>query len=229
MTERFTVYDIFGILVPGAVFLILLAGTLRFLVGDPGVDWTGGVGDATVLIISGYAIGVLLQTIGAAITRGLPWRRWRGEYARVNLLVSETTTYTEELRVEVVNALVERYGELPAPEDPRHRRRLQEVTYRAYKHVRAKDPDVGRLFAEHHQMRAYAVALSLLTIISLLSTPFGKLQPWFIHVAIAVGYGALAWLFVQRMEKKDEELAHHVHARFADDVRFSSKSEDAPQ
>lgn len=228
VTERFTVYDIFGILVPGAIFLLLLVTTLSYLVGspagDPLVDWTGGFGDATVLVIAGYGVGVLLQTIGAAVTGSKLWRDRRGGYARVNLLIAETTTYTETLRVEVLDALVQRYGELPEPGDAKHQRRLQEVTYRAYKHVRASDPDAGRLFAEHHQMRAYAVAFALLAIIAMVSIPFGNLRPCLIHMAIAVGYGSLAWLFTKRMEKKDNELAHHVHARFTDDVKFESVS-----
>jgi hypothetical protein len=222
MTDRFTVYDIFAVLVPGAVFLLLLATTLRSLYEMTLVEWTGGFGDATILVIAGYAAGVLLQTIGVGVFGGRLWRRWRGGFARMDLLLAESTTYSEELRVEVLEALQQRYGELPAPEDARHRQRLREVTYRAYKEVRAIDPDTGRLFAEHHQMRAYTVAFAALAIVALVSIPVSGSCPYLLNIAAALAYLALAWLFAWRMERKDHELAHHVHARFVDLVDSSS-------
>ena len=45
MQDRFTVYDVFAMLVPGVVFIYLLAFTLDRAVGIQIFDWTGSVGD----------------------------------------------------------------------------------------------------------------------------------------------------------------------------------------
>jgi hypothetical protein len=221
LTERFTVYDVFAVLVPGTVFLLLLAGTLRYLVGITAIEWTGGIGDATVLVVAGYATGVLLQAIGDAVTGSKPWRRWRGGPARVKLLLAEPGRFSEELRVEVLEALVARYGELPPPTDESYERRLREVTYRAFKHVRAGDPTVDRLLAEHHQMRAFMVGFVILAVIAIVSSPLPGPHPCVTHAGAAITYGTLALLLFRRMEKKDTDMANHVLARFIDDTTRS--------
>lgn len=55
MQDRFSVYDVFAVLVPGVIFMYLLAFTLDRAVGVKLFDWTGSVGDAALLFVFGYA------------------------------------------------------------------------------------------------------------------------------------------------------------------------------
>lgn len=213
MTERFTVYDIFAVLVPGAVFDFLLVLTLRHAADLRLFDWTGGFGDATVLIITGYASGVLLQALGNALTQSPPWRWYRRVPATAAVLLPNSRHFSEEFKGETLTALQECYGSLPAPQDATYTHRLREMTFRAYKHVEAIDPQVHRHLAEQHQMRAYLVGFALLTIVALVSIPFGG-RSLFFHLTLAAIYGVLTLLAGWRMENKDVSLARHVLTRF---------------
>jgi hypothetical protein len=77
LQNRFTVYDVFAVLIPGVTFLYLLAFTLDRAVGVRLFDWTGAVGDAALLLIFGYATGTLLHALGNALIER-PWRFIRG-------------------------------------------------------------------------------------------------------------------------------------------------------
>ena len=213
MTERFTAYDIFAVLVPGVVFDFLLAVTLRHAADFPLFDWTGGFADATVLVIAGYAAGVFLQALGNAVTRSPLWRRYRGGLATAALLLPESRHYSDEFKHDALTALQARYGSLPSQQDPSYFRRLEELAFRAYKQVEARDPQVQRHLAEQHQMRAYVVGFALLAIVTLLSIPVGE-RPLLFHVSLTAIYGGLTLLAGWRMANKDVTLARHVLSRF---------------
>jgi hypothetical protein len=67
LQDRFSVYDVFAVLVPGVIFMYLLAFTLDRAMGVKLFDWTGSVGDAALLFVFGYAAGSLLQALGKAL------------------------------------------------------------------------------------------------------------------------------------------------------------------
>jgi hypothetical protein len=213
VTERFTVYDIFAVLVPGAVFSFLLAITLRELAGIRILDWSGGFGDATVLLIAGYAAGVLLQAIGNLAGRLTRSHQRRG-HAIARLLLPESAHYSDGFKREALGSVEKRSGSLPAPDHPEYRKLLDEKVFRLYKKIEATDSRVTRFLAEHHQMRAYAVAFTILALISLATIPLSSSPPCWVHLALAGTYGVLAALSIWRKEGKDIALARHVLARF---------------
>ncbi len=213
MTERFTAYDIFAVLIPGTVFAFLIALTLQQVADLQFLDWNGGFGDATVLIITGYAAGVFLQALGKAVSQSQLWRRHHGGLAAAGLLLPKSKLYSEEFKRDTLNRLQERYSALPSPQDPTYLHRLEELTSRAYKHVEQGDPQVNRHLAEQHQMRAHVIGFTLLTIATLASIPVGARSITF-HLVLAAIYGALAVLARWRMKDKDIALARHVLSRF---------------
>jgi hypothetical protein len=77
LQDRFSVYDVFAVLVPGVIFMYLLAFTLDRAMGVKLFDWSGSVGDAA---------GALLQALGKApIER--PWLWIRGGQPTATLLM----------------------------------------------------------------------------------------------------------------------------------------------
>lgn len=216
MTERFTVYDIFAVLVPGVVFDLLLVLTIRRLTGVELFDWRGGFGDATVLAVVGYATGAALQALGDAITGADVWQRWRGGLASVEVLMPDSTHLSPGFKGAILRELEGRYGELPESGDPAYKRLLSEKVQRAYKQVRASDPVVDRFLAETHQMRAHGVGLVLLSLVAVGSIFAGSDRSCWEHVAWALGYGALAWFAFWRMGDKDRAFADHLWPRFAE-------------
>jgi hypothetical protein len=72
LQDRFTVYDVFAVLVPGVIFMYLLAFTLDRAVGVQLFDWKGSIGDAALLFVFGYAAGAFLQALGNALIEQ-PW------------------------------------------------------------------------------------------------------------------------------------------------------------
>lgn len=218
MTERFTVYDIFAVLIPGAVFSFLLAITLREFAGVRILNWTGGFGDATVLLIAGYAAGVLLQAIGNLAEKLARSRRPRGS-AISRLLVRESRHYSDDFKQEAVNAVEKRYGSLPAPSHADYHRHLDEKLFRLYKMMAATDSTVPRFLAEYHQMRAYAVAFTILAMATLISILFESSQPFWVHLMLAGTYGLLAVLSLWRMDGKGVALGRHILARFMEPER----------
>ncbi len=219
MADRFTVYDIFAVLVPGAVFNFLMAVTLKHFADSEIFAWSGGFGDATVLIITGYASGVLLQALGNAFTESSIWQQKRGGPATMSLLLPDTMRCTEEFKHEALAAIEKHYGPLPAVTDATYQRVLRERAFRVYKQVAADDPAVSRFLAEHHQMRAYAVAFFLLTVMALATIPLGGDLPVLAHLALAVGFAGLSCLAIWRMEDKDEVLGVHVLTRYLETAR----------
>ena len=104
MQDRFTVYDVFAMLVPGVVFIYLLAFTLDRAVGIQIFDWTGSVGDATLLLIFGYAAGTLLQAIGNGLVERM-WRRVRGGQPMATMLMSGSNKLSQGFKNEVLATL----------------------------------------------------------------------------------------------------------------------------
>ncbi len=219
MSDRLTVYDVFAVLVPGAVFNFLLAVTLKHFVDTEIFAWSGGFGDATVLVITGYAAGVLLQALGKAVSDTDRWRKRRGDPATTKLLLPDANRCTEEFKQEALMVIQRHYGTLPPVEDSRYQRALRERTNRVYKRIEAQDPTVSRFLAEHDQMRAYAVGFSLLAGLAIGGMPFPGGPSIFAHLAAAVGYAVLVRLALWRMEDKDETLGVHVLTRYLEAER----------
>jgi hypothetical protein len=213
LTERFTVYDVFAVLVPGAVFSFLLAVTLRDLAGIRILNWSGGFGDATVLLIAGYAAGVLLHALGNLLARVGKTRRRPG-HGTSSLLLPGSTHFSEAFKQEALSALEERFGALPASDHPDYRPLLDEKSFRLYKSIESTDTTVPRFLAEQHQMRANTVGFTILAVIAFATIPIVPSPPWQVHMALAGVYGLLASLSVWRMEEKGASLGRHVLARF---------------
>jgi hypothetical protein len=218
MPDRFTVYDVFAVLIPGILIGTLFALTAHNVTGWRLPTWTTDLGDAgkvLAVLVVGYAFGELLQALGKAVTTGLRRLVHKGPHASFDSLLEGSKFWSEEFRGEVLIALQDRYGQLPRTTDPTYRRRLHEVTDRAFKLVETKDASVGRQLAEQHQMRAYFVGFGLLTsyTLSVLAR-----RPVAGHGAtlILVGAtcGALAGLAGWRMFEKDRTVATYIWTHF---------------
>jgi hypothetical protein len=169
LQDRFTVYDVFAVLVPGVVFLYLLSFTLSRVAGISIFDWTGGVGDATLLLIFGYAAGTLLQASGNVLIER-SWLRIRGGRPTATILMSNSKKFSDDYKNEVLVALDRLYGESPLGEkDEGYRTLLEERTYRAWKTVAPDDTQAQRFQAEAHAMRAFAMAFFFLVLVALVS------------------------------------------------------------
>jgi hypothetical protein len=213
--DRFTVYDVFAVLVPGVVFLYLLSFTLNRVAGISVFDWTGGIGDATLLVIFGYAAGTLLQAVGHLLIESI-WRRLRGGQPTATLLMSRSKKLSNDYKREVLGALEKLYGKLPVDEkEDRYRDALEERTYRAWKMVAAGDPQAQRFQAEAHAMRAFATAFVVLTLVALIGGFFfgGEASRLATYGGLAVTYLLLFVAAVWRMENKSVTFAQHVLAR----------------
>jgi hypothetical protein len=215
MTDRFTVYDIFAVLVPGVLVSALLVVTARRLAGIEILDWTGGAGDAALLVIAGYAVGSLLQALGDLVVDPL-WLKLRGGQPTATLLLPDSDGLSDGMKEEILAALAVRYGTLPPP-DPTgtYRQRLEEVTYRALKHERAKDPLTDRFQAEHHQMRAAAVGFAALAVLAASGPLLDSPTSWGANGGVAAIYALLCALALWRMEDKAVHFAKHVLTCFA--------------
>jgi small basic protein len=214
MIERFTVYDVFAVLVPGVVFNVLLAVALNYLCDVRLLNWQGGFGDATVLLACGYAVGVFLQAIGSVVVTSRPWCHIYGGHARFELLRPGANHYAEGYRLELVGALEDRYGALPLSDDEGYLSALRQQTYRAYKEVAVLDSKVERLLAEHYQMRAYMVAFTVLAIVSLATLSYSDHQSVETHLLASLVFLVLTCISGGQLRSKDVSLARHVHAIF---------------
>ncbi len=218
MQDRFTVYDVFAVLVPGVVFMYLLAFTLDRAVGVQIFDWRGSLGDAALLLVFGYAAGALLQALGKALIE-VPWRWFRGGQPTATLLMPRSETLSENTKKDVLDALRTNYGELPpGEEDKGYRKLLEDRTYRAWKFVSPSDPQAQRFLAEVHAMRAFAAAFLILTVVTLAGAGiYGKGDiTWRIHGTLTVLCLLLVLTLSLRMENKAETFARHVLVAFAE-------------
>jgi hypothetical protein len=164
MTERFTLYDVFAVLVPGVIFNFLIYTTLNHATNIEFIEWSGGFGDATVLVITGYASGIFLQGMGKLIVEST-WLYIRGGQPTATLLLEKSNILTSDFKNEVTKALANYYGELTITEGAKdYIKQLEEKTYRAYKKVSSIDPKTERFLAEHHGMRAFGVGFLILGI-----------------------------------------------------------------
>jgi hypothetical protein len=225
LQDRFTVYDVFAVLVPGVVFLYLLSFTFNRVAGISIFDWTGGVGDATVLVIFGYAAGTLLQALGNLLIERT-WLRIRGGRPTATILMSKSRKVSQNYRNEVLAALDTLYGKSPLKEkDEGYRASLEERTYRAWKTVAPDDPQAQRFLAEAHAMRAFAMAFFLLVLIALVSGyPYEGDTPRLVTCAfLAVTYALLFGAALWRMEDKSVTFAQHVLARVVEHVKKSPR------
>lgn len=220
MQDRFTLYDVFAVLVPGVIFMYLLAFTLDQAVGVQLFDWKGSIGDAALLFVFGYAAGVLLQALGNALIER-PWRRLRGGQPTATLLMSNSETLSASTKADVLGALRSAYGESALEEkDEGYRKFLEDRTYRAWKTVAPSDPQAQRFLAEVHAMRAFAVAFLVLLVVTLVGTGiYGKgdmnLRT---HGTLAVLYALLLLASLWRMENKAVTFARHVLITFVERV-----------
>jgi hypothetical protein len=215
--DRFTVYDIFAVLVPGVLFSALLVITAKRLAGIEILDWTGGVGDAALLIVVGYAVGALLQALGDLIVDPL-WLKVRGGQPTATMLLPEATELTPVLKTKILDTLASRFGGLPPPKPKEpYRRYLEETTYRVVKQVRAGDTLTDRLQAEHHQMRAAAVGFAVLAIVAVLGKFIDSPESWWTNVIVAAMYFGLSVLALWRMEGKANHFAKHALVCFVGD------------
>jgi hypothetical protein len=218
LQDRFTVYDVFAVLVPGVVFLYLLSFTLSRVAGISIFDWTGGVGDATLLLIFGYAAGTLLQASGNVLIER-SWLRIRGGRPTATILMSNSKKFSDDYKNEVLVALDRLYGESPLGEkDEGYRTLLEERTYRAWKTVAPDDTQAQRFQAEAHAMRAFAMAFFFLVLVALVSGYLyvGATSGLMTYASLAVMYTLLFIAALWRMEEKSVTFARHVLARVVD-------------
>ena len=106
MQDRFTVYDVFAVFVPGVIYMYLLAFTLDRAVGVKLFDWTGSVGDVALLFVFEYAAGALLQALGKALIES-PWLRIRGGQPTATLLMPASKKLPANAKVDVLEAFAE--------------------------------------------------------------------------------------------------------------------------
>lgn len=220
MPDRFTLYDVFAVLVPGVIFIYLLAFTLDRAVGVELFDWTGGIGDATLLLIFGYAAGALLQALGNATIERL-WRRLRGGQPTATLLMPNTKTLSASSKRDVLDALDRSYGDSSADANSKeYRKLLEDRTYRAWKAVAPDDPQAQRFLAEVHAMRAFAVAFFVLAVVTLAGAGvYGNEDlSWRVHGTLALAYALLFVVSLWRMENKAVTFARHVLNAFVGKV-----------
>ena len=205
MIERFTVYDIFATLVPGVVFAVLLMVTFENVLERDVVNWSGGFGDATVLVIIGYAVGVLLQAIGKAVIEPI-WLWIRGGLPSATLLYPNSKVLTAEMKQRISSAISTNIQEINLPSRkpilPRRLREVEEVTYRVYKTIADKDEIAPRFLAETHGMRAYAISFLLLSLITIIGSKLIGEFTWSIHGLFSILFAILALLAFRRMEDK---------------------------
>ncbi len=217
MQDRFTVYDVFAVLVPGVIFMYLLAFTLDRAVGVQLFEWTGSVGDAALLFIFGYAAGALLQALGKALIES-PWLWVRGGQPTTTLLMPDSKKLSPSTKGDVLGALRAAYGEPSLGEkDAGYRKLLEDRTYRAWKTVAPDDPQAQRFLAEVHAMRAFALAFLVLFVVVLGGAGIygdGNMTLR-THGTLAVVYALLFAISVWRMENKAVIFARHVLAAFA--------------
>lgn len=211
-------YDVFAVLVPGVIFMYLLAFTLDRAVGLQLFDWTGSIGDAALLFIFGYAAGALLQALGKALIEG-PWRWTRGGQPTATLLMPDSKKLSASTKGDVLATLGAAYGESPLGDrDEGYRKLLEDRTYRAWKAVAPTDPQAHRFLAEVHAARAFAVAFFVLFVVTLAGAGiYGDEDMTLrIHGTLAVVYVLLLSISLWRMENKAVTFARHVLFNFVE-------------
>jgi hypothetical protein len=218
LQNRFTVYDVFAVLIPGVIFLYFLAFTLDRAVGVRLFDWTGNVGDAALLLIFGYATGILLHALGKALIER-PWRFIRGGQPTATLLTQRSNKLSASTKSDVLKTLDNAYGPSPLGEkDEGYTRMLEDRTYRAWKAIADGDAQAQRFLAEVHTMRAFAVAfltLAIVTVVGALLYGDGGMT-WKTHGTLVVVYGLLFVTMLWRMEDKAVTFARHVLSAFVE-------------
>jgi len=220
LQDRFTVYDVFAVLVPGVIFMYLLAFTLDRAVGVELFDWTGSIGDAALLFVFGYAAGALLQALGKALVEP-PWLWARGGQPTATLLMPGSKKLSENAKGQALGALQAAHGELPLGEkDKGYRKLLEDRTYRAWKTVAPDDPQAARFLAEAHAMRAFAVAFFVLFAVTLLGPVIYKDGNMSLrtHGTLSVLYALLFLASLWRMENKAVTFARHALVAFTDKI-----------
>lgn len=220
MQDRFTVYDVFAVLVPGVIFMYLLAFTLDRAVGVELFEWTGSVGDAALLFVFGYAAGALLQALGKALIES-PWLRVRGGQPTATLLMPGSKKLSENAKEDALGTLRAAHGELPlGEEDKGYRKLLEDRTYRAWKTVAPDDPQAQRFLAEVHAMRAFAAAFLVLFVVTLLGAGiYGDANMTLrTHGTLSVLYSLLFLASLWRMENKAVTFARHALVAFTEKV-----------
>jgi hypothetical protein len=217
LQDRFTVYDVFAVLVPGVIFMYLLAFTLDRAVGVQLFDWTGSIGDATLLLIFGYAAGALLQALGNAMIER-PWLRIRGGQPTATLLMPRSKALSENTKGDVLEALDKSFGKSSVDAGGKeYRKLLEDRTYRAWKAVAPGDPQAQRFLAEVHAMRAFATAFFVLFVVTLVGGGIYGDEGVTLRTdgTLAVLYAVLFLISLWRMENKSVTFARHVLAAFA--------------
>lgn len=220
MQDRFTIYDVFAVLVPGVIFMYLLAFTLERAVGVQLFNWTGSIGDTVLLFIFGYTAGALLQTLGNALIER-PWRRVRGGQPTATLLMPDSKKFSENTKEDVLGALRIAYGQSSlGMKDEGYRKLLEDRTYRAWKTVAPTDPQGQRFLAEVHAMRAFAASFLVLFVVTLAgAVMYGdEVMTLRTHGTLAVLYVFLFLGALWRMEDKAVTFARHVLVAFTKKV-----------
>lgn len=228
MQDRFTMYDVFAVLVPGVIFVYLLAFTLDRAVGVQLFDWTGSIGDVTLLFAFGYATGALLQALGNALL-GKPWLWIRGGQLTATLLMSRSSVLSENTKEDVLETLRADYGEFPLSEkDDGYRKLLEDRTFRAWKSISPDDPQARRFLAEVHAMRAFAAAFLVLFVVTTAGAGIyaeGDMTLR-LHGTLAVLYALLLLTSLWRMENKAAAFARHVLVAYAGKVSEREGSDE---
>lgn len=227
MPDRFTVYDVFAVLIPGVIWGVLLGVTLGFAYELDLASLMNSVGDGGVVLaalVFGYAIGELLQATGKFVTSMVRRRLTGGMPATPRSLLPADDPHAIDIWPQKFKDVA--LARLQARYDPESSGTTNVISYdyltgmtlQAYKWVEGKDSLVSRHLAQQHQMRAFFVAFALLSLVALGSAShgawFGGTTPVLALFLAAVLYGTLATLAWWRMIEKDRTFARHVLCRF---------------
>lgn len=237
MPDRFTVYDVFAVLIPGVVFSVLLSVTIGTAYNLDLASLPGTLGDGALVLgvlVFGYAIGELLQATGKLVTSTVRHRLTGGMPATPRSLLPcddphAIDLWTQGFKDAALAALRARYGVAPpGPAETATYQHLTDLTLRAYKWVEGKDTLVSRHLAQQHQMRAFFVAFAFLALVASGSAShgawFGGPTPAAPLFFLSILYGILAALAWWRMVEKDRTFAKHVLCRFLELTEEESRA-----
>lgn len=170
MLTKFSLYDFIAVVIPGIFFLWSLGtfGDIRPL--QAALPLAGGITEASVLIVVGYVVGLLLQGVSQHIMEKLLlW--WWGGFPSARWLLPGDQRFTQQFKQELSTALrakfVIQFEVEPGKPVPRKEalKRNQEIFYRCYRSVE-KVSDLPQVFnAQYGLFRALLTTFVLLTVV----------------------------------------------------------------
>lgn len=227
MASKFSLYDFIAVVVPG-VFLLWALGTFANIAPlRSALPLTGGIAEASVLVVVGYIVGLMLQGLSQRVTeKALLW--WWGGFPSARWLLPGDGYFTPAFKKELSAGIRARFGghldierEPGAPRDETMKRN-QEIFYRCYRSVE-KLSDLPQTFnAQYGLFRALMTTFGLL-VMALVGR---VLIEYYIGTglnvqAVIVGGLCMAGVVVSywRVTKRGEDFARAVYDVFLANYR----------